>query len=58
MTSRVKVSFIGQPDTVSSTVTRDRAVVTDRDVLDHAELGDRPPDLGVVDGRERSVDVG
>ena len=35
----------------------DPAVVTDRDVVDHADLGDRSPDLGVVDGGERSVDA-
>ena len=57
VTSRVMVSFSGQPETVSSTVTRHHAGVVDVDVLDHAELGDRALDLGVVDRRQGSLDL-
>ena len=49
MTSRVIVSLSGQPATVRSTVTRTVAVVVDLDGVDHAEVGDRALDLGVVD---------
>ena len=52
LTSRVMVSFSGQPATVSSTVTRTTPGVVDLDGLDHPELGDRALDLGVVDGAE------
>ena len=41
VTSRVMVSFSGQPDTVSSTVTRRPPVAVDLDGLDHVEVGDR-----------------
>ena len=51
------VSLSGQPETVSSTVTATAPSVVDVHGLDHAEVGDRPADLRVVDGRERSVDL-
>ena len=51
-TSRSMVSFIGQPETVSRTVTLHQARGVDLELVDHAELGDRPLDLGVVDGGE------
>ena len=57
VTSRVMVSFSGQPATVSRTVRRDLAGVVDVDGLDHAEVGDRALDLGVVDGRQGGVDL-
>ena len=41
LTSLVIVSFIGQPATVSSTVSAHDARAVDVDGLDHAEVGDR-----------------
>ena len=57
VTSLVRVSFSGQPETVSSTVTATLPASSIVDAVDHAELGDRAPDLGVVDRRERSLDL-
>ena len=54
--SLVRVSFSGQPETVSRIVDGDLAGVVDRDALDHAELGDGLADLGVDDRREGSVE--
>ena len=52
LTSRVIVSFSGQPATVSSTVSRTTPGVVDVDGVDHPEVGDRALDLGVVHGAE------
>ena len=41
LTSRVMVSFIGQPDTVRRTVTAHHPRTVHLDGLDHPEVGDR-----------------
>ena len=56
VTSRISRSFIGQPATVSSTAHPHQPGRVGRDVLDHVQLGDRAPDLGVVDRRERGAE--
>ena len=56
VTSRVSWSFIGQPATVSSTRDGHAAGASIVDRLDHAELGDRLADLGIVDGGQRGAD--
>ena len=58
VTSLVRVSRIGQPETVSRMLDGDRAGRGDRRRrLDHPELGDGAADLGVVDAREGSLDL-
>ena len=53
VTSRVSVSFIGQPATVRKIAAATRPASSTSTRLDHAELGDGLADLGVVDPRER-----
>ena len=57
VTSRLMVSFSGQPGDGEQHGDVHDAGVVDLDGLDHAEVGDRPLDLRVVDGRQRGVDL-
>ena len=47
----------GQPATVRATRMEARAVVGELDVADHAEVDDRPVQLGILDGAEDVDDL-
>jgi hypothetical protein len=50
------LSFSGHPDTVSRDADARQPAVRHRYRRDHAEFGDRAPDLGILHGRERRRD--